>query len=62
MQLLSGKQVARLLHCSEATVTRLRSSGELSFVRVGRQVRFRESDLAEFLVRIGSSHTSDACR
>lgn len=51
MQLMDGKQVAKLLNCSEATISRLRSSGQLSFVRIGRQVRFRDSDLTDYLAR-----------
>jgi excisionase family DNA binding protein len=53
--LIDEKQVAEVLNCSEATVTRLRLSGALSFVRVGRLIRFRQSDLAQYFERHAQS-------
>ena len=49
--LMDERQVAEVLNCSDATVTRLRLSGALSFVRVGRLIRFRPSDLQRYFER-----------
>lgn len=49
--LLDEHQVAELLNCSVITVTRLRLTGALSFVKVGRLIRFRQSDLESYFAR-----------
>lgn len=49
--LMNKKALALRLSCSIVTVNRLLKNGALSFVRVGRSIRFRESDLALYLSR-----------
>jgi excisionase family DNA binding protein len=52
LSLIDEREVARRLRCSEATVTRLRVTGALSFIRIsGRLIRFREQDLSDYLTR-----------
>jgi len=46
---LTKKQAATELQIGQSKLDQLRASGELKFVRVGRQIRFRLTDLAEFL-------------
>ena len=48
-RLLSTKEVADLLSCCEKTVGRLRESGTIPHVRVGRLVRFRPDAVEAFL-------------
>lgn len=51
-QLLTVKQVADRLQCSARTVHRLASKGKLPQPRrVGRLVRWRESDIAAFVCK-----------
>jgi len=47
--LLTVKQVAELLQCCEKTAWSLTRSGELPVVRLGRLVRVRPEDLADYL-------------
>jgi excisionase family DNA binding protein len=57
-QLLKQSEAAKLLRLSERTLERLRVSGAgPSFVKAGRSVRYRESDLAEWISRrtVGST-------
>lgn len=49
--LMSKRALAARLGCSVVTVTRLLRNGAISCVRVGRSIRFRESDLTEYLSR-----------
>lgn len=49
--LMNKKALAARLSCSVVTVNRLLRNGALSFVRVGRSIRFRESDLTLYLSR-----------
>jgi excisionase family DNA binding protein len=49
--LLTPKQVSERLAISQATLARLYKSGQLAFVRVGRQVRFREAAVKVFISR-----------
>jgi len=46
-------QVAAALHVSKRTVYRLRKSGALRAVRIGRAVRIPADALSEFLERAG---------
>jgi excisionase family DNA binding protein len=46
-------EVAALLHVSKRTVYRLRKSGALRAVRIGRAVRVPADALAQFLKRAG---------
>ncbi len=47
--LLSPIEVATRLGVSKFTVARLYKAGKLSFVRVGRQVRFRQAAVEVFI-------------
>ena len=51
VELLTPGDVAAALKVSQRTVERMRRRGEIPFVRIGRQVRFRADDLAAYLAR-----------
>lgn len=63
-QLLTAAEVADRLRVSTMTVYRLIRSGELPAVRVGRNYRVREADLAAYLeaqiVEPGTAAVDDA--
>lgn len=46
---LTKKQTANELQIGQSKLDQLRTTGELKFVKVGRQIRFRLTDLADFL-------------
>lgn len=50
-ELLDIKQVQDRLKVSERTIFRLIKKGELKGFKVGREWRFEESDIAEFIAR-----------
>jgi excisionase family DNA binding protein len=56
----SDVDVAFLLHVSKRTVYRLRKSGALRAIRIGRAVRIPADSLAQFLERAGSGMALDA--
>jgi len=50
--LMTVRDVAQYLNCSEKTIWRLKDRGELAFVRLGqnvRSVRFRKQDIDQFV-------------
>ena len=49
--LLNKQDAADRLKVSQRTIDRLRASELLKWVPVGRQVRFREADLASFILK-----------
>ena len=49
LRMLTAGEAARILRLSKDRVYRLAKAGEIPSVRVGRSVRFRESDLREYL-------------
>jgi len=50
MTLLSARQAAALLHLSERTLERFRVSGTgPKFVRLGRSIRYRLTDIEAFI-------------
>ena len=51
MQLLTKKQVANLLACSERMVERLVASGTLTAVKIRGAVRFRLSDIEQIMMK-----------
>lgn len=51
--LLSAKETARLLSCSEAAVRKWVARRQLPALKVGRLVRFRLADVEAFLAREG---------
>ncbi|MEQ8787457.1 MAG: helix-turn-helix domain-containing protein [Pirellulaceae bacterium] len=52
-QLLTTRDVAKLLSVSEKTVRRLRDAGKLPpAVHVGRMLRWREEDIAAYIDRL----------
>lgn len=50
-QLLGVKQVQEMLGVSERTVFRLIKIGELTGFKVGREWRFDEEDITEYIAR-----------
>lgn len=52
-QLLTVKEAAALLSCSEAAVRKWLSQGRLPIVKVGRLTRLRQTDLERFVARDG---------
>lgn len=59
MRLLNKAAVAKILRVSQRTVDRLRASGELQTVKVGRGVRFIFADVALYVARHRSSEDTD---
>ena len=51
LQLLTKKQVARMLACSIRMVERLVASGKLATVKIRGAVRFRLSDVEQIILR-----------
>lgn len=49
IELLTIKDVAKLLKVSEMSVRRLQQGRHLPFIKVGGSVRFAESDIVEYL-------------
>jgi predicted DNA-binding transcriptional regulator AlpA len=58
---VDDKQAAAALGIKASTLSVWRSTGRynLPFVKVGRMVRYRISDLAEFLARRTANHTGE---
>ena len=48
-EIISKRDVARILKVSSATVQRLYESGKIKSFRIGRLVKFREIDVADFV-------------
>lgn len=48
-KILDVKQVQEMLHLSERTVFRLIKSGKLKGFKAGREWRFEESDIEDFI-------------
>jgi excisionase family DNA binding protein len=48
-QLLNGKQVAQILGISLSFAHQLMRQGVIPSVRIGRSIRVRQEDLAEFI-------------
>ncbi|UPQ84770.1 helix-turn-helix domain-containing protein [Pseudomonas knackmussii] len=59
---VDDKQAAAVLGIKASTLSVWRSTGRynLPYMKVGRLVRYRLSDLAEFLARRTSEHTGEA--
>lgn len=59
---VDDKQAAQALGVKTSTLSVWRSTGRynLPFYKVGRLVRYRLTDLAEFLARRTSDHTGEA--
>ncbi|MCQ2031959.1 helix-turn-helix domain-containing protein [Stutzerimonas zhaodongensis] len=59
---IDDKQAAAALGIKASTLSVWRSTGRynLPYMKVGRLVRYRLSDLAEFLARRTSEHTGEA--
>ncbi len=51
LQLLTKKEVARLLACSVRMVERLVASGTLTVVKIRGAVRFRSSDIEQIMMK-----------
>jgi excisionase family DNA binding protein len=51
LQLLTKKEVARMLACSVRMVERLVASGQLTAVKIRGAVRFRLSDVEQIMMK-----------
>ncbi|MGY4197848.1 helix-turn-helix domain-containing protein [Bradyrhizobium sp. USDA 4520] len=51
IELLTAKEVAKLLQLSESKVRDLQSTRHLPFIKVGGAVRFEKRDIVEYLKR-----------
>lgn len=51
VELLDLKQTAVFLRVSVPTIRRLQQQREVSFIKVGRSIRFAKSDLIDYLTR-----------
>jgi excisionase family DNA binding protein len=52
-RLLSDREVARLIGCARSTLQKDRCSGTgIPYITIGRQVRYRESDVAAYLAAL----------
>jgi excisionase family DNA binding protein len=60
--LLTVDEVAELLKVSRATVRRLAYRGELSFLRIGRAIRFERAALSMFIEKARQPRLSVAPR
>lgn len=49
LPLLTAREAADVLRISERTLWTLKETGEIPFVRVGRSVRYDQTDLAEWI-------------
>ncbi|MNZ98632.1 Helix-turn-helix domain protein [compost metagenome] len=56
---INDEEAAAVLGVKKSTLSVWRSTGryDLKFIKVGRLVRYRISDLAEFLARRSANHT-----
>jgi excisionase family DNA binding protein len=50
-EFMTKAEAAQLMRLSRATIDRLRASGQLPFVKLGKKVIFRRSDIDAFLER-----------
>jgi excisionase family DNA binding protein len=57
---LTVVEVASILGCSTRTVERLKTSGELGFVKIGRQTRFTRAHVAAYIDTLRVEHGSRA--
>lgn len=62
MRLLTAKQVAEILQVALPRVYELVREGNLPCVRMGRQIRFHESKLMEWIEQGGSILRKDEAR
>ena len=59
-ELLKQHDYAKIRKCSERTIERERASGAgCRFVKIGRAVRYRRSDILDFLERHTRQSTSE---
>ena len=59
-EMLDSKQLAELLNLSEITIARLRLTGRgPRFCKIGRAVRYRRSDVEQWLKQNQRSSTSE---
>ena len=57
--LLTREQTAGLLNMHERTIDRLRARGELPALRIGGLVRFRRSDVEDYVARMSPGPLAD---
>lgn len=51
VSLLTEEEAANALRVCSRTLRKARQAGQLPFIRIGRNVRYSESDLAKFIER-----------
>ena len=61
-KILDVKQVQEVLHLSERTVFRLIKSGELAGFKAGREWRFEESDIEDFIQKQKQKATQERAK
>lgn len=47
-ELFTKREVAQMLKCSISKIEKMMKAGEISFLKIGGMVRFRQSDLQPF--------------
>jgi hypothetical protein len=61
--LLTGVEYARLRRCSIRTIERERSAGTgCRYIKLGRSVRYKRSDVVEFIEQNARHSTSEPAR
>jgi hypothetical protein len=59
-ELLTGPEYARMRRCSVRTIEHERSTGEgCRYIKLGRSVRYKRRDVADFIERNARHSTSD---
>lgn len=58
LELLTKDQVGKILGRSGDWVSRQANAGEIGYVRIGQSLRFRVSDVEEYLARVARPATS----
>jgi excisionase family DNA binding protein len=59
-RLLKASDIAEMLQCSEYTVYEMAKDGRLPAIRIGRLVRFTESDMERFFQTLEARGEKDA--
>ena len=59
-KLLDFEGLCETLRVSRRTAIRLRDNGSIPSVKIGRLVRFRQSDMDRFIETSGANHSKEA--
>jgi excisionase family DNA binding protein len=58
LELFTKKEVAALLKCSVSKIEKMMATGEISYIKIGKLVRFRESDIEKCVgTFVGTPHS-----